>query len=314
MQSRADLVIVLRNIEPDNTNDAHLSRAEAQGYRLHYVRPDQNALEEIERIQPLVACFQFDHPELRGLAELRLAKEHLPAIPLIMITQAHSESLAVWAFRTRVWDYFVQPVDLERFLAVINALFEFRGNSGQTSSSPRNTLTVTNTMPSEVRVRSEDPQVERSCLELALSYVERNLHRKILQVEVAKICSLSPFQFSRLFKRKYQLTFQEYVLRKRITEAMRMLHHPGATVTDVCFNVGFNDPSHFARTFQRYVGQSPSQYRLAAMKDNEQSPSRSAGSTGAPHTPNSASLPAYRPSNATPECRPLASGSRGDHY
>lgn len=272
MNTRGHVVIVLRHIEQDNTAGVHFSRLQENGYTLHYVHPGQNALDVIAQIQPFVVCFQFDHPELRGLAELRLTKERLPAIPLIMITHGHSESLAVWAFRTRVWDYFIQPVDLERFLAVIDKLAEFRAGAGRGPSSSCNTLTLTNQIPSYLRVRGDDPHAHDTSLERVVSFVERNLHRKIPQTEAAELCSLSPFQFSRLFKRKYQLTFQEYVLRKRISEAMKMLHHPGATVSDVCFNVGFNDPSYFARTFHRYVGESPSRYRLSAMKKDTASP------------------------------------------
>jgi AraC-like DNA-binding protein len=39
-----------------------------------------------------------------------------------------------------------------------------------------------------------------------------------------------------------------------------MLGHPGASITDVAFAVGFNDLSHFAQMFRRYVGICPSDY------------------------------------------------------
>jgi AraC-like DNA-binding protein len=39
------------------------------------------------------------------------------------------------------------------------------------------------------------------------------------------------------------------------------LRNPRASVTDIAFAVGFNDLSHFARMFRRYVGLCPSKYR-----------------------------------------------------
>lgn len=291
MTTHGHVVIVLRHIGQDSTAGAHFSRLQENGYTLHYIHPGQNALPAIDQVQPFVICFQFDHPDLRGLAELRLTKERLPAIPLLMITHGHSESLAVWAFRTRVWDYFIQPVDLERFLAVIDKLAEFRAGPEHGPSSPCNSLTLTNKIPSYLRVRGDDPHAHATSLEMVVSFVERNLHRKIPQTEAAELCSLSPFQFSRIFKRKYKLTFQEYVLRKRISEAMKMLHHPGATVGDVCFNVGFNDPSYFARTFQRYVGESPSHYRLSAMNRELTSPPTDFWTTGGPGNADHVALP-----------------------
>ncbi len=73
----------------------------------------------------------------------------------------------------------------------------------------------------------------------------------------ASLCSLGLFQFSRAFKRERGMTFQEYITRSRIRQAATLLRHLYAPVTDV----GFNDLSHFSRTFRRYVGIRPSEYR-----------------------------------------------------
>lgn len=279
MDTRTCVAVVVRNIR-ENSNEAHLRGMEQQGYDVRFVQPGDDPLPAIEEFAPAVTCFQFDHPDLRGLAELRMTKERLPSTPLIMITQAHSESLAVWAFRTRVWDYFVQPVDLERFLAVIGYLARLRSTSGSRQGSAPGGLMPTNSLPPEVRMRGAEHQAGDASLEPALSFVNRNLHRKIIQSEVAEMCGLSPFQFSRLFKKQYQVTFQAYVLHKRITEAMRMLHHPRATVTDVCFNVGFSDLSYFARAFQRQVGTSPSQYRQTVTSARTRSPAQQSSGGG----------------------------------
>ena len=42
----------------------------------------------------------------------------------VMITEEHSESLAVWALRARVWDYLVKPVDLSYLLSRVDVLLE----------------------------------------------------------------------------------------------------------------------------------------------------------------------------------------------
>lgn len=48
---------------------------------------------------------------------------------------------------------------------------------------------------------------------------------------------------------------------RRMTEAVRLLKNPSASVTDVCYTVGFRDLSYFTRTFRRYVGMTPSRYK-----------------------------------------------------
>jgi AraC-like DNA-binding protein len=57
------------------------------------------------------------------------------------------------------------------------------------------------------------------------------------------------------------LTFQEYLVQRRVQEAIRLLKNPSASIADVCYTVGFGDQSYFTRTFRRYVGTAPSAYR-----------------------------------------------------
>jgi len=274
MGAGGGVLVVARHIR-EQPNDELVRCMEKDGYRVHQVATGHDPLPVMERVKPLVTCFQYDYPDLPGLAELRLAKERMPSIPLLMITQAHSESLAVWAFRARVWDYFVEPVDTVRFLAVLKLLFRLRSaaKKGGARQLPIAGM-PTNPIPPEARVRGSAEPRDNPALELAISYVDRNLHTKVVQAAVADICGLSPFQFSRLFKHRFGVTFQEYVLRKRISQATRMLGDPGATVTDVCYNVGFHDLSYFTRTFQRYVGRTPSQHRLMMIRSRRQGGSK----------------------------------------
>nr|WP_181869997.1 AraC family transcriptional regulator [Halomonas sp. DQ26W] len=190
-----------------------------------------------------------------------------------MITQAHSEHLAVWAFRARVWDYLVQPFDMQRFLEVMAKLYSVRlpGKTINAGTPPqrskpqeREVVEINNSIPHEARLHCSAAGDEQARLQRALSFIDQNLHRKIVQQEVAALCELSAFQFSRFFKRLTGITFQEYLLHRRINEAMRLLANPKVSITDVCFTVGFRDHSYFTRTFQRYVGKPPSRYRLEA--------------------------------------------------
>lgn len=253
------VLVVLRN-QQDTTSGSYVAELLKKGYRVEFVCDAEDPIPAIKRTSPMAVCFHFDYPDARGLTDLRLTKRLLPSVPLLMITQAHSESLAVWAFRARVWDYFVQPVELPRFLGVMEMLRGIK-HSSVPSSAARAELDFTNMIPPEARQRCGGVRPEQSSVDHAMSYVEANLHRKIVQAEVAELCGLSTFQFSRLFKRITNGTFQEYLLTRRITEAKRLLANPNVSVTDVCFTVGFHDLSYFTRVFQRYVGHAPSRYR-----------------------------------------------------
>ena len=94
----------------------------------------------------------------------------------------------------------------------------------------------------------------------AIEYVEQNYREKISSAEAARLCNLTTFQLSRLFKETYNVTFQDYIMRFRIREACRLLQNPAADIGDVGSLVGFNDPSYFAKIFRRYLHCSPSQF------------------------------------------------------
>lgn len=258
------VVIVVRNLEACTSNK-YTETLKKQGYQISYVAAGQDPVPVIEQQAPVAVCFQFDYPDQSGLLELRLTKQLQPSVPLVMITQSHSEQLAVWAFRAHVWDYFVQPVETARLVEVMATLTAIR--HGKPAEAARATLDANNAIPPEARLRCSGAREDRSVLEQILTYLNANLHKKIVQAEVAERFGLSPFQLSRLFKRLSHVTFQSYLLTRRIEEAKRLLANPKVSITDICFTVGFQDLSYFTRIFQRYVGQPPSRYRQAQAED-----------------------------------------------
>ena len=60
------------------------------------------------------------------------------------------------------------------------------------------------------------------------------------------------------------LTFSELLDQARFRTAIRMLSDPSIKVVDIAHEVGYEDPSHFARSFRRIAGVSPSRYRRTA--------------------------------------------------
>jgi AraC-like DNA-binding protein len=222
-------------------------------------------VEFLSNTQPIAACFVFDYPDAMGLADLRNTKSQLPSIPLLMITVEHSEAVAVWAFRTRVWDYFVQPLDRKRFIAVLSALRELRQGSDSRHKFSEMMCKLMEPLPAETRLPS--PSAHRRKLAAGVSFVERRLETKIMQKDVAQICGLTTFQFSRQFRQVYGRTFQEHLLRLRIEKAKKLLTNPATSVTDICFAVGFSDASYFARAFNKVTGMTPTEFRALRTKD-----------------------------------------------
>ncbi|GAB3692196.1 AraC family transcriptional regulator [Spirosoma flavus] len=93
-------------------------------------------------------------------------------------------------------------------------------------------------------------------------YVEQHYVEPIDIQDVAALASLTVPAFCRYFKRMTHLTFTDFVNEYRVNQARRLLHS-SRTVADIGFAVGFNNLSHFNKTFRNVTGQTPSAYRKA---------------------------------------------------
>jgi AraC-like DNA-binding protein/CheY-like chemotaxis protein len=217
-------------------------------------------VESAGAIQPAIAgslpeflCFEYDRPVVEQMEALRTTRLSWPGLPVLMFTEEHSEELAVWALRMRVWDYVVKPVSREELcvrLAVLVHAVEARQDAGRSEVFSKGA-------PSG---REAGPAVDDR-FGTAISFVEENLTEKISLHEVAELCGLGPFQFSRAFKQEQGTTFREFLIQRRINRALQLFDDPKASVTDVAFAAGFNDLSYFARVFRRFTGITPSLYR-----------------------------------------------------
>jgi YesN/AraC family two-component response regulator len=214
---------------------------------------DSHIAQQLEQHDPDVICFDFDYPDRAGLRMVEEIKRLFPSIPMFVATIQHSEELAVWAFRSRMTDFLVKPIpeeDLMRCYSVFQDICSARGRqAGRPMAAPEQLL------PASAVTASKSAQ---SSLQPALYYVEKNIRKKLKADDVAKLCGMSSFRFSRLFKETFGIAFRDYVVRYRLREAYRMLQTGYTSVTEACFSVGFNDVAYFSRMFKRHFDVCPS--------------------------------------------------------
>ena len=99
-----------------------------------------------------------------------------------------------------------------------------------------------------------------------LSYIEANYSEDLNLETVADTAGFSKYHFSRLFKQYTDSTFYDYLCKRRIIEAKKLLV-TNMPVTDVAFQVGFNNLTTFCRCFKKYTGCSPTQYKSKITKE-----------------------------------------------
>lgn len=78
---------------------------------------------------------------------------------------------------------------------------------------------------------------------------------------VAKLVGMSESAFSHFFKSKTGVRFIDYLNELRVARACQLLTDTTQTVSEICYNCGFNNMSNFLRLFKKKKGQTPVEYR-----------------------------------------------------
>ena len=80
-------------------------------------------------------------------------------------------------------------------------------------------------------------------------------------LQLSKIADVSPEHLAREFKSKMKLTIGEYMKKLKVNRCTYLLRHTKKSMSDIAFEAGFSDQSHFCRVFKEHTGLTPLQFR-----------------------------------------------------
>lgn len=98
-------------------------------------------------------------------------------------------------------------------------------------------------------------------INIIFNYVKNNFQEDIPLTEIADTVSMTVPSFCRYFKKITNKTFVQFVNERRLVHASKLLTEQTMSITEVCFECGFNNFSHFNKSFKAFTGQNPSEYR-----------------------------------------------------
>lgn len=93
------------------------------------------------------------------------------------------------------------------------------------------------------------------------SYIDTHLSEHFTSEKCSRILSLSVSQTIRKFRSAYGVPPCEYVNRRRIEIAKRLLEDSTQSVQEIAEHIGFHDPYYFSKYFKKRCGKSPNEYR-----------------------------------------------------
>ena len=224
-----------------------------QHYRIHEASNGEEALKKIQKIVPDLIISDIMMPGIDGIELCRRVKSDrtICHIPLILLTARSSEQQQLEGIEKGADDYITKPFNFQILEAKIANIINLRKNLRQLF---RNKLQIE---PHEITVTSLDEQFMQKALEL----VEKNIASTDYSVEaMSRDLGMSR---TLLYKKILALTGKsplEFLRSLRLKRAALLLTKSQMNVSEIAFQVGFNDPKYFSKHFKNEFGVLPSKY------------------------------------------------------
>lgn len=98
-------------------------------------------------------------------------------------------------------------------------------------------------------------------LNKVLNHIKENFQDSISLEEICDMVGMTEPSFCRYFKKITAKTFTQFLNEYRLVHASKLLSEKQISITEVCFESGFSNYSHFVEKFKKFTGKSPSEYR-----------------------------------------------------
>jgi AraC-like DNA-binding protein len=117
---------------------------------------------------------------------------------------------------------------------------------------------------SSVQMQGAESDAQTDQINGIVDRITANLAEPISMADIAAELGMSESRFSRFFRRATGNSFTDFVNRVRINSACHLLMQTDLYVTDICYQVGFNNVANFNRRFLEIKGMTPSEFRRQA--------------------------------------------------
>ena len=199
-------------------------------------------------------------PEMVGTELCAKIKENIKTshIPVILLTSRSSLIYKIEGLESGADDYISKPFNLVEFKLRIKNLLASKQRL-KTKFSSENSFA-----PSEITVSSLDEQL----LKKAFKVVKENISNE--QFDIPFFCSELGVSRTMLFtkiKAWTNFTPNEFIQEIRMKRAAQLLEQNKINISQVSYQVGFNNPKYFCKCFQKKFGETPTQY-LNKFSDN----------------------------------------------
>jgi AraC-like DNA-binding protein len=117
---------------------------------------------------------------------------------------------------------------------------------------------------SNVQMQGGDNDAELDQINAIVNRITENVAQSLTAADVAADLGMSESRFSRFFRKATGNTYTDFVNHVRINRACQLLMSSDRYITNICYDVGFNNVANFNRRFLEIKGTTPSEFRKQA--------------------------------------------------
>lgn len=227
-------------------------------YRILEAKNGKEGLEMTLTGSPDLIISDVMMPEMDGMSLCRNLKQNDATchIPIILLTARTSNVFQVEGFHSGADAYVTKPFQPSVLKAQVAGMLDARLRLREYFSRK---VTL---QPSDIEITSEDEQF----IKKAIQVIEENLDNSNLGKEfLAQAMAMSPSSLYRRVKSTTDLSINAFIRSIRLRRAAQLIQKTQYNISEICYQVGFNDQKYFRKCFRKQFGKNPSEFADQSM-------------------------------------------------
>lgn len=229
-------------------------------YNIHLAREGSEALDTClsQNIDLVISDIMMEGMNGFDFCQKLKSDERINHIPIILLTAKDSSENKIKGYALGADAYIAKPFSLEELETRLNALLESRKTI---INKFRSNIDLS---PSEVGLTS----IDEKFLNRVMSYIEENISSSEFSVEMlARECGLSQIHLNKKLKALVGSTANSFIRNIRMKRAAQLLKKNMYSVTEIMYEVGFNDAKYFRDCFKKEFEMTPTDYQKAELNE-----------------------------------------------
>ena len=208
-------------------------------------------LKLIQRLKPDILFTDIRMPNMDGLSMIAALRSEFPRLQIAVLTAFRDFEYAQTALNLGVCRYLLKPSKMEELYEAIRTM------TAKLDALPP--------LPPDAEPE-EDPASAGSAagnyiVRQAMEYMQAHCTEHLSLGDVADHVYVSQWHLSKLINRHVNQSFFDILGRMRMELAKSLLADSGMRIHAVAEQVGYTDVAHFSKSFKRFVGVTPGEYR-----------------------------------------------------